>query len=173
MPVAYQVLTSTIAAIAVIVSVIAFMYAHNRDRSKDNMEDIRTVIREMLVPVNSANERNTNAIADINLRVAPTLLLTTDRLNSMSDRVGVLETKIEVFWKNVAYDAAKILHSPHTPELDRLLEKYQAQILLPDETAALADMLREVIAAKDVPTENKIAAIIILRVIQVQGVSWR
>lgn len=47
----------------------------------------------------------------------------------INDRLSILETKIDVFWRNVAFDAAKILHSPHISrkELDGLLEAFHKQ----------------------------------------------
>jgi len=105
-------------------------------------------------------------VDEINRRVVPSLQSVTDRLSTVADRTGVLETKIDVFWKNVAYDAARILHSPHTPELDNLLERYQAQIITSNEKAALADMLREILDSREAPTGNRIAAVIILRVLE-------
>lgn len=43
------------------------------------------------------------------------------------DRLAVIETKIEVFWKAVAMDAAKIIHSPDPRRavVDNLIEEFQ------------------------------------------------
>lgn len=44
-----------------------------------------------------------------------------------------LETKVELYWNSVEDALAKGVHSPHTPEADRLLEKIQTdQITLPE-----------------------------------------
>ena len=40
-------------------------------------------------------------------------------------RLTLLETKITPFWNWVDRELPKILHSPHTPELDKLLEDYK------------------------------------------------
>jgi hypothetical protein len=47
-----------------------------------------------------------------------------ERLEVAVDRTTVLETKMEVFWRNVSLDVAKVLHSPNPARqhLDLLLE---------------------------------------------------
>ena len=97
-----NIISAVTAVIAVLVSLWAVLYARGKDDKTESMEAIRAVIRDMIAPLSSAADRNTLAIGEIEKRVAPTLLTTTDRLNVMSDRVGVLETKIDVFWKDVA-----------------------------------------------------------------------
>lgn len=44
-------------------------------------------------------------------------------VKTTNERITVLETKVEVFWKFLEENIAKILHSPHTPEIDALLDK--------------------------------------------------
>ena len=39
------------------------------------------------------------------------------------ERITRLETKMELFWGTMKNAASDILHSPHTPEFDILLEK--------------------------------------------------
>jgi hypothetical protein len=48
-----------------------------------------------------------------------------DGLANITSRIIAIETKIEIFWKGVSYSAAQALHSPHTPALDELIEKFQ------------------------------------------------
>lgn len=45
-------------------------------------------------------------------------------ISDIKSRVVSLETKIMPFWNWVDRELPKILHSPHTPEFDKLLEKY-------------------------------------------------
>jgi hypothetical protein len=47
-------------------------------------------------------------------------------LGLVAARVAVLETKIDVFWRSVAMDAAKIIHSPdpRRAHIDALLESF-------------------------------------------------
>lgn len=63
---------------------------------------------------------------------------------SIEHRFSVLETKMDVFWKNVGKSAADILHSPHRPELDRWLERYQAGELSRADLQTMVKMMRDV-----------------------------
>lgn len=44
-------------------------------------------------------------------------------VKTTNERITVLETKMELFWDLLKKNIAKVLHSPHTPELDALLDK--------------------------------------------------
>lgn len=46
-------------------------------------------------------------------------------IEGLKGRIVAMETKIEIFWKGVSYSSAGALHSPHTPELDALIEQFQ------------------------------------------------
>lgn len=43
----------------------------------------------------------------------------------ISAELQVLKKQVEVFWKGVSFSSAQALHSPHTKELDALLEQFQ------------------------------------------------
>lgn len=45
------------------------------------------------------------------------------RWSEFDKRVSKLETKMELFWNYVDDNMGKIIHSPHTPEIDALIEK--------------------------------------------------
>lgn len=49
-----------------------------------------------------------------------------DDISKAGNRVTALETKIDPFWRVIQDKLPAFLHSPHTPELDKLLERYQA-----------------------------------------------
>jgi hypothetical protein len=70
---------------------------------------------EKLVLLEKGQEKNDRAVRD---------------LADLEGRVGVLDKQIEVFWRNVAIDVSKILHSPHEgwEELDALLDKLRASL---------------------------------------------
>jgi hypothetical protein len=65
------------------------------------------------------------------------------RIGSLMDRTAVLETKIELFWRNVAMDAAKILHQPDPRRamIDALLEKFMAGTMSIDDENKLRGYL--------------------------------
>lgn len=44
-------------------------------------------------------------------------------IDKLKERVTTLETKLSPFWFLIEKELPKLLHSPHTPELDHLLEK--------------------------------------------------
>jgi len=44
-------------------------------------------------------------------------------LRGFPERVSCAETKIDVFWHSLADQLSMQLHSPHTPQLDHLLEQ--------------------------------------------------
>lgn len=72
---------------------------------------------------------------------------------ALADRMSRIETKVEIFWKVLGDKASLLLHSPHTPGLDELLEKYQREELSSRELDQLAEQLRaiEIGASPDHP----------------------
>ena len=117
--------------------------------------------------------RSKDSITSMTAKIAA---IVSEAVSPINGRLGVLETKIDVFWRNVAFDAAKILHSPHDSrsDLDALLEAFLDDRLAPGDVADLDQKLME-IRDEDVggimdgqPTKagNKIAAAIVLMVLQ-------
>ncbi len=69
-----------------------------------------------------------------------------DKLDSVSNRLLVLETKSDIFFKGVSFSSAQALHSPHTKELDELLEKFQRdEIQSEKDLEKLKSMLQDVV----------------------------
>jgi hypothetical protein len=130
-----------LAASAIGVAIISFQHT----RKKDDTEEIKQTAREMAMVL--------------------------DKIDGLNNRIGVLETKIDVFWKNVAFDAARILHSPHRPELDRLLDAFTSNAITISQTAELKAVLTEIMngTVTDFMAGDKVAAAIILRVIEQRG----
>jgi hypothetical protein len=100
-------------------------------------------------------------------------------LGAVAVRVSVLESKMDVFWKNVALDVSKILHSPHEgwEDLDRLLERFQETVsgeaadpISPGEMTSLAGTLREIVdgqwAAGSATRADQVAASLLLHAIE-------
>lgn len=70
----------------------------------------------------------------------------------------VLKKQVEVFWKGVSFSSAQALHSPHTQELDELLEKFQRdEIQSEKDLEKLKSMLREVVESDPSPIRKKYA----------------
>jgi hypothetical protein len=93
-------------------------------------------------------------------------------LGLLVGRVAVLESKMDVFWKNVALDVSKILHSPHPgwENLDALLEKFRDEAISPAEMGDLVRNLREIVdgrwPAAEVSRADKVAASLLLHAIE-------
>lgn len=68
---------------------------------------------------------------------------------------ATIEAKIELWWKSLGAKAAKILHSPHTPELDSLLEKVQTEQLSTSELSRLTMLLEEMENDKTEPLARR------------------
>ena len=167
---AAQIATVMVSALSAVVSISALLYARNRDHGKDSTELMRRIAADVMQPLVKTVDDNAHAVSDINQRVAPVLEVTTNKLEAISNRVGVLETKIDVFWKNVAYDAARILHSPHTPEFDALLDGFREGRLNTDDTVRFVEELAKIAGDRNQMNGDRLAAATIIRVIEQQGV---
>jgi hypothetical protein len=68
------------------------------------------------------------------------------KISAILDRMAVTETKIEVFWKSVAMDAAKIIHSPdpRRAHVDALLESFMGGTLSGDQERELRAILMKI-----------------------------
>lgn len=88
--------------------------------------------------------------------------------SDLADRLARLETKVEVFWRQVSFTAAQALHSPHPEHARRdwLLEGYMAGKLAPEEMGELVRELERVQAKHDASTAEVLAAGILLHSIQ-------
>lgn len=88
-----------------------------------------------------------------------------DETRTLAERLARLETKVDVFWRGVSFDAARLLHSPH-PEFarrDELLERFQAQQLTAPEARELATMMSAILKDKKSDPGQQMAASVILR----------
>jgi len=72
--------------------------------------------------------------------------------------LAVAKKQLEVFWKGVSFSSAAALHSPHTKELDILLEKFQRdEIESEKQLQTLKRMLQEVADTDAEPMRRKFA----------------
>lgn len=70
----------------------------------------------------------------------------------------VLQKQVEVFWKGVSFSSAQALHSPHTRELDVLLEQFQRDELKNErDLQKLKTMLIDITQTDDSPLRRKLA----------------
>lgn len=91
-----------------------------------------------------------------------------DSVGEMRAELQVLKKQVEVFWKGVSFSSAQALHSPHTKELDELLEKFQRdEIQSEKDLEKLKSMLQDV-AQNDPSQLRKKFALDILTLIHVR-----
>lgn len=69
--------------------------------------------------------------------------------SAMSAELQVLKKQMEVFWRGVSFSSSQALHSPHTPALDALIEKFQAGRIDDEELARFKVMLEELAEDED------------------------
>jgi hypothetical protein len=84
---------------------------------------------------------------------------------SLAERLARLETKVDVFWRGVSFDAARLLHSPH-PEFarrDHLLERFLAQRLTGTEARELTQMMSAILKDSTSDAGQRMAASVVLR----------
>lgn len=87
---------------------------------------------------------------------------TPDRL---AERLSAIETKVDVFWRGLSLDAARVLHSPH-PQFarrDALLEAFMSGEITAPEVAELSSMLTQVVDDHTVEAGQRMAAAIVLK----------
>lgn len=83
----------------------------------------------------------------------------------LRDAVAELKERIktlEVVWALTGKQIAKALHSPHTPELDRLLEKFWSEQIERHEITDLIKRLIELNEDKSSPHGERVAAGLLL-----------
>ena len=88
----------------------------------------------------------------------------------ISTRMAILETKVDVVWKGVAFDLAQVLHQPHAAyaERDSLLEKLLAEDIKSSELLRLRDILKDTIGGTEDEGNygEKVAASLLMRIIE-------
>lgn len=81
-----------------------------------------------------------------------------EAVSEIRAELQVLKKQVEVFWKGVSFSSAQALHSPHTKELDELLEKFQRdEIQSEKDLEKLKSMLRDVADNDPSPMRKKYA----------------
>lgn len=127
---ALGIVTAMAAVLGSLVAWLAWRETHRDTVQKTDAEKIKQIIQAELAPLTqqihdlTVQLQATNARQDAQQRDIHEL---TDKLGKVLDRLAVIETKVEVFWKSVAMDAAKIIHSPdpRRRQVDELIEAFQ------------------------------------------------
>ncbi len=109
----------------------------------------------LLAVANAAYSRRRDAQGDLSGKLKDL----DGKLDDSIRRLVILETQISVFWKGVSFSSAAALHSPHTPALDRLLEKFQADAFENEtELQELKTLLQPIAANDPLPFRRKLAS---------------
>lgn len=151
-------------------TVFAALYVRARNR-RDDLKNEITAAHEVRTAAEAAGQlaqQARDAVVALRVDIAQ---LRAD-LTAVSTRASVLESKMDVFWKNVAFDVSKILHSPHAGwgDLDTLLEKFRAGSITGGEMADLIWQLHAMVEGKwesaQVTRADQVAASLLLRAIE-------
>jgi len=104
--------------------------------------------------------------------VLGTIVFIFDRIKTQSDnqtrsalieqkneaRFTELETKVELFWLCIEKAVPGIIHSPHTPELDKQLETFQEKNMNIEELKTFKNILDKYIEQKIISPEKIVPA---------------
>lgn len=82
----------------------------------------------------------------------------------LRDDVRELQVKIGLYWRMIEDQTSKMLHSPHRPELDKLLEKNQKDGLTRDEATQLVDLLQKLIDTEELNPDERSSALMLMAV---------
>lgn len=84
---------------------------------------------------------------------------------SMAQRVTSVETKVGLYWGAVEKQMSAMLHSPHRPRLDVLLDKNaRDERLTDDEAMSLVDLLQKLIDSKELSGNEEAGARMLIAV---------
>lgn len=79
--------------------------------------------------------------------------------------VNLLKKQMELFWSIVEKKMGNELHSPHTPDLDKLLDKTKhGERLTQEEAVELCMLLQKLMDSDDLSTGEKSSAIMLMAV---------
>lgn len=132
---------------------------------RENLPYIVSAGALILAIINALYSRKRDTQGDWERRVKEL----TDDLKDVSKRLIILEAQSAIFFKGLSVSTAQALHSPHTPELDLLLEAFQ-QDRLKDEKAVrrLKQLLNEILKNDKESAFRKKLAHDVLTLVQVR-----
>lgn len=165
-------------AIAAAVAVLSYLRLHGETvltrREKALADAIATAVAPLQRLV-ATLETTVSAFTGALDSVRASGLATTGQVDGLLRKMDVIETKMDVFWRNVALDMARTLHSPH-PErahVDKLLEDLADGIITPAGRAELQRILEYMRDYRfgtpaDFPIHpgEQVAAVILLRTME-------
>jgi hypothetical protein len=82
----------------------------------------------------------------------------TAKFEELGREVALLKMQVGVFWKGVSFSASQALHSPHTPELDELIERFQQGTITDTELRKFKSMLAKIKESDEDKIRQKFAS---------------
>lgn len=80
---------------------------------------------------------------------------TSIEFSTLKNDVSILQKQMELFWSVVEKQMSQLLHSPHRPRLDQLLDKNTSGIGLTEQEAdQLVRLLQKLIDGKELSTDE-------------------
>lgn len=172
-------LVTVLSVLGGVLAGVGAMLAVLYTRARNSRDDLRSAVRgeEALKAAADAAQRQAQVAGDAVAALRAEASGLTAQVSALSSRTSLLESKMEVFWRNVAFDVSKILHSPHPgwEDLDALLEKFRGVAdggppLSSGEMADLETQLRDMVEGRWVPADvtraDQVAASLLLRAIE-------
>jgi len=80
----------------------------------------------------------------------------------IKEDIASLKVKIDLFWTIVERDFPKILHSPHTPRFDFLLEAMESDTLARSDMKELYSLLNEEVVNSNPDYGRRLVAIVLM-----------
>ncbi len=140
-------IVSTLAAVLIVlVTWLGYRETHRVTVRNRSTEEVRNIVREEIqafVAKQQELSNRTDAVAREQTDQTEELHQIADKMGRVLDRLSVMETKIEVFWRSVAMDAAKIIHSPdpRRAHIDALLDAFMEGEITDKQTNELKEVL--------------------------------
>jgi hypothetical protein len=128
-------------------AILGYLDTRGDRRMSRRKEAIAQAVAEQLKPITDAQTHMDGTLATLSgdfRRMAGSVDKNSTAFAALSDRITVLETKMEVFWRNVGVELARVLHSPNPARehVDKLLEEYMDGHLAGDRRQELAGILQ-------------------------------
>jgi hypothetical protein len=128
------------------ISYSAYRERHTDRISQREAERIRQIVRADMEPVAGRQQELALRLDSLITRqdqLAADAREQNARIGAILDRLAVMETKIEVFWRSVAMDAARIIHSPDPARahIDALLDSFMTGTMTPEQERELRQVL--------------------------------
>jgi hypothetical protein len=116
-----------------------------------------------LKTVNTTAAANADSIKDFETKIGDLNHVHT-ATSANTESIKGLEMKVGLFWRMIESEIPKLLHSPHTPELDSLLERFLAHSLDLAGAIHMKEMLQADLA--DDPKSDALMKVMMLAVLE-------